>query len=334
MNKSNGLLQVGTVPRTVRGDADGRLGEASLPCKTRGGTLAAWIGVLRIWSLTASTIPVAVGAVVAARDGHFSWTMLALTLVCGWLLQIATNLLNTYGDFRSGVDTAATLPTAPQLVTGALSPRAVFWAGVGALAIAAGLGLVAASWSDWRLLFFAAAGVAGAAGYTTGVRYKYLGLGVPSVFFLMGVLMVGASYFAQACTLTWKPLVAALPVSCLVAAILHGNDLRDTVTDRAAGIETATLFVGGPRARKLFYVLHIAPHLVVIASVATGVLPAWTLLTLLALPLTIGAVKTCAGGFRANDAVRIGKLEGMSAGTHFIFGALLVLGLLLAHGLA
>ena len=286
------------------------------------------------WSLTASTIPVLVGAAVAAQDGRFTWLMLALTLVCGWLLQIATNLLNTYGDFRSGVDTVATLPTAPQLVTGALTPRAVFRAGVSALALAAGLGLAAAALSDWRLLLFAVAGVAGAGGYTTGVRYKYAGLGVPMVFLLMGVLMVLASTYAQSCTLTWKSLIASLPVSLLVAAILHGNDLRDTVSDRAAEIKTATLVVGDQSARALFYALHLAPHLVVLTSVAAGVLPAWTLLTLLSLPLTASAVKTCAGGFRANDAVRIGKLEGLSAGAHFIFGALLVLGLVLAHVLA
>lgn len=292
--------------------------------------LKSWVGVLRLWSLTASTVPVLVGAVLAAQDGRFAWPMLALTLVCGWLLQIATNLLNTYGDFRSGVDTAATLPTAPQLVTGALAPRAVLLAGLGVLALAAGLGLAAAALSDWRLLLFAAAGVAGAGGYTTGVRYKYMGLGVPLVFFLMGVLMVGASYFAQTCTLTWKPLVASLPVSCLVAAILHGNDLRDTVTDRTADILTTTLAVGLRPARALFYVLHLAPYAVIGASVAAGLLSAWSLLTLLALPLTVGAVKTCAGGFQAHDASRIAKLEGMSAGTHFIFGALLVVGLLVA----
>ena len=293
--------------------------------------LKSWLGVLRLWSLTASTIPVLVGAAVAAQDGAFSWGMLALTLPCGWLLQVATNLLNTYGDFRSGVDTVETLPTAPQLVTGRLQPRPVFLAGVAALLLAAALGSAAAALSDWKLLLFAAAGVAGAGGYTTGVRYKYAGLGVPAVFFLMGVLMVLASTYAQSCVLTWKSLIASLPVSFLVAAILHGNDLRDSVTDRSSGIKTATLVVGGPSARTLFYALHLAPHLVVVASVASGVLSPWVLLTLLALPLTVGAVRTCAVGFRAADAVRVAKLEGMSAGTHFVFGALLVLGLLLAQ---
>ncbi len=294
--------------------------------------LKSWLGVLRLWSLTASTVPVAVGAALAALDGRFSWRMLALTLLSGWLLQVATNLLNTYGDYRSGVDTPATLPTAPQLVTGLLQPRPVFLAGVGALLLAAALGVAAAALSDWKLLLFAAAGAAGAAGYTTGARYKYAGLGVPAVFLLMGVLMVLASYYAQTCALSWRPLVASLPVAFLVAAILHGNDLRDVVTDRGAGIRTTTLVVGDRCARTLFYALHLAPHLVVLVSVASGVLPAWTLLTLLALPLTIGAVRTCAGGFRARDAVRVGKLEGLSAGTHFVFGALLVLGLLLANG--
>jgi 1,4-dihydroxy-2-naphthoate octaprenyltransferase len=293
-------------------------------------TLAAWLGALRLWSLTASTIPVLLGAVLAAQDDRFACPLMALTLACGWLLQIATNLLNTYGDFRSGVDTEATLPTAPQLVTGALQPRAVLTAGVCALALAAGLGVAAAALSDWRLLLFAVAGVAGAGGYTTGVRYKYLGLGVPSVFLLMGVLMVAASYYAQTCALTWKPLLASLPVACLVAAILHGNDLRDTVTDRAANIRTTTLIVGERNARGLFYALHLVPYLVVASSVLFGVLSAWSLLTLLALPLTVGALRTCASGFRLHDAALIGKLEGMSAGTHFVFGALLVLGQLVA----
>jgi len=292
--------------------------------------IALWFGVLRLWSLTASTVPVLVGAALAALDGRFSWLLLGLTLSSGWLLQTATNLFNTYGDFKAGVDTAATLPTAPQLVTGTLRPRPVFFAGVAALFLGAGLGVAVAALSDWKLLLFAVAGVAGAAGYTTGVRFKYLGLGVPMVAVLMGMLMVLASYYAQTCTLTWRPLVASLPVSCLVAAILHGNDLRDTFTDHAANIKTTALLMGNRPAQTLFYVLHLAPYPVMVAGVAFGNLPAWSLLCVLALPLSLRAVRTCAGGFRANDAARIGKLEGLSAGTHFIFGTLLVIGLLLA----
>ena len=293
-------------------------------------TIKSWFGVLRLWSLTASTVPVTVGAALAAYDGYFSDRIFVLTLLSGWLLQTATNLLNTYGDFKSGVDSVAKLPTAPQLVTGALQPHQVFTAGIIALLLGMGAGLAVVALSDWKLLFFAAAGVAGAGFYTTGLRYKYAGLGLPAVFLLTGVLMAMASYFAQASSVTWPSFFLSLPVACLVGAILHGNDLRDVETDRRAGIRTSSLILGSRQAEPLFIALHIAPYLILAASVATRTLPAWALLTFLTLPLSIGALKTCLAGFRTNDPVRIGKLEGLSAGTHFIFGMLLTLGLVLA----
>ena len=294
-------------------------------------SLTSWIGVLRLWSLTASTVPVTVGAALAALEHRFSWSILAVTLLSGWLLQTAANLFNTYGDFRSGVDSAARLPTAPQLVDRSLEPRAVFRGGIVALFLGAGAGLAAAAMSDWRLLLFAAAGIAAAAFYTTGLRLKYLGWGLPLVSFTMGVLMVGASYFAQTRTITFASITVSLPVTFLVGAILHGNDLRDIETDRAARIKTSTLIVGERNARAVFYVLHLAPYIVMGTSMVFGILPDWSLLCLLAFPLSLAAVKTCANGFRANDASRIGKLEGMSAGTHFLFGILLSVGLLLAQ---
>lgn len=288
------------------------------------GRLTAWLGVLRLWSLTASTVPVTVGAALAAYDGRFSWRLLALTLLSGWLLQTAANLLNTYGDFLSGVDTADALPTAPQLVTGLLQPRAVFRAGLLALLLGAGFGLAAAALSDARLLLFAAAGVAGAGFYTTGLRFKYAGLGLPLVALLMGVLMVMASHFAQTRSVTWPGFAVSLPVACLVGAILHGNDLRDAGTDRRAGIKTASLLMGGRQAQALFVALHLAPYLVLAAGAAARVLPAWTLLPFLALPLSLGAARACLRGERQ-------PLEARSAGIHFVFGALLTLGLVLAR---
>jgi 1,4-dihydroxy-2-naphthoate octaprenyltransferase len=286
-----------------------------------------WLSVMRLWSLTASTIPVAAGAALAALDGKFSWLMLALTMASGWLLHIAVNLLNTYGDYVSGVDSEGADGGAPHLVRGILKPGAVFGTGIGALVIAAGLGLAAAALSDWRLLWFAVAGVIGAGCYTTGLRYKYLGLGVLVVFFQMGVLMVGASYFAQACTLTWSALVVSLPVSCLVAAILLGNDLRDMASDREAKIKTTALFLGARGARGLFYALHLLPHACVIGAVAAGTLPRWCLLTLLAAPLTFSVIKATRDGFKTNDTAKISTLVVTTAKTHFIFGLLLTLGI-------
>jgi len=289
-----------------------------------------WLKVMRLWSLTASTIPVVIGAALAALDGKFSWLMLALTLVCGWTLHIATNLLNTYGDYVAGIDQKAETLTSPQLVTGVFQPIEIFRAGIGILAFATALAAVIVVLSDWRLVGFAVVGVAGCGFYTTGLRYKYLGLGVPAAFFLAGVVMVVASYFVQTCTLTWAAVIVSLPISCLVGALLLGNDLRDVASDREMKIQTTALFLGKRGAYALFCTLHLLPYAVIACTVVTGILPCWCLLTLLTAPLTFGVVKTALDGFRMDDTTKAAKLEGMTAGTHFVFGLLMVSGLVIA----
>lgn len=288
-----------------------------------------WFGALRPWSLTAATVPVLVGAAAAALDGHFTWGMLALTLLCGWLLQTAVNLLNLYGDFKSGVDNPESVMSAPQLVEGKVPLKPVFWLGVATLVAAAALGVVIAALSGWRLLLLAAVGVAGAGCYTTGLRYKYIGLGVPLVFFLMGVLMVLASYFAQTGTYAWQPALVSIPVSFLVAAIMHGNDLRDMASDGKCGIVTTALALGAAKGHALYRILHIGPYVAVAAGVAAGWMPAWTLLTFLVLPLNMRTLRDCAAGFHDGETARLARLEGSSAGIHFIFGIVLTLGLAL-----
>ncbi len=286
--------------------------------------MKAWIGVLRLWSLTASTVPVTAGAALAAYEGSLSWPLLLLCLLSGWLLQIAANLLNTYGDHRSGLDTVHRPPTAPQLVNGTLQPRAVLRAGLVVLALGAAAGLAAAAFSDARLLLFAAAGVAGAGFYTTGLRLKYAGLGLPLVMGVMGVLMVMASHFAQARALSPAAVWVSLPVACLVGAILHGNDLRDVAGDRHAGILTSSLLIGPRGAQLLFVTLHTLPYLLLAGCAVTQRLPLWTLLPLLAFPLSAAVMRDCLRG-------ETRSLESRSAGIHFVFGVLLTLGLVLAH---
>ena len=286
--------------------------------------MSPWIGVLRLWSLTASVVPVAVGAALAAKTGHFSWLMLALTMTSGVCLQLATNLLNTYGDFCSGVDTAERPPNAPQLVLGNLRPAHVKIAGLLVLACGAGTGIAAAALSDWRLLWFAAAGVLGAGFYTTGICYKYLGVGVPLVALLMGVLMVTASYFVQTLSLSLQSFIVSLPLACLVAAIMHGEDLRDMASDREAGIRTTALILGPAAARALFVALHVAPYLIIVIAVVAHMLPKLTLITLLGLPLSIYLSHACLKG-------RTAILEGKTAATHLLFGVLLVAALLMSN---
>lgn len=277
-----------------------------------------WLITMRIWSLTATVVPIALGGVLAWQSEAFSWGLFALILLCGALLQIATNLFNTYGDVKSGVDKDK---MALLLLPLPVIHRAAWMVFV--------LALVLAGWivvhTTYALLWFALAGSFGAACYT-GKFFKYAGLGVPGVFFLMGPLEVAATYLALTQSLTLTPFLFSLPVACHVAAILHANDLRDMESDRASGIRTFALIIGEVAAQDLYMVLMLAPYLLTLfigyfcCSSGWPVAGVW-----LTFPLALGLVRN------TYQHMRVETLEPRSAGVHFLFGILFVMGLAFGH---
>ena len=289
-----------------------------------------WLGALRLWSLTAATIPVLVGSALAWRDDCFSLITLIITMLSGWSLQIAVNLLNTYGDYYSGVDKSKKQPTCQVLINGMFTPRQILISGAGFVIAGALLGVWAAAISDWKLLLFALPGVLGVIGYTTGTKFKYAGWGVPTVFILMGIVMVMAAYYAHSARLSFAAFVLSLPISALVAVILHGNDLRDFESDTRAGIKTTALTLGLRRGRHFFCLLHATAYIAVTISVILGILPRWTLLALLALPLSYKVCRTCMTTFRPGaELPEARSLVGISVQVHLLFGVLLTIGLII-----
>jgi 1,4-dihydroxy-2-naphthoate octaprenyltransferase len=235
-------------------------------------------------------------------------------LLCGWTLQLATNLLNTYGDGVSGVDKDK--PPCPFPLT------LVLRVGYGFLFIGVVLAGLIVFLTTWKLLFFALAGILGAALYTSRV-FKYAGLGVPGVFLLTGPLQVLAAYYAFTQGFSVKALLLSLPVGCLVAAILHGNDLRDIATDRVAKIKTFSHLIGEQAAFWLYVLLNMIPFLLLILLMVLYP-PGYAFLPpFLALPLAF---------MLSRDAIkrqRVETLEERSAGCHFLFCLLLVVSLLI-----
>ena len=122
------------------------------------------------------------------------------------------------------------------IALGLLSPRAVRAGAVLSFGVATGIGLYLVLVTGWALLLCCAASLLVAYGYSAGpVPLGNVGLGQPLVFVFMGLLMVMATYYVQTVTLTGQALLAALPVACLVTAILVVNDLRDIEEDRQMG---------------------------------------------------------------------------------------------------
>lgn len=308
-----------------------------------------WFFLFRPWSYMATLVPFLVAAGVGCRQDGCRWGPWAVGLVSGLLFQSTVNLLNTWGDERSGVDDVpGAIRTTPQIHEGKVSMRALLTAALVCLFLATALGLGLCFTREngaWHvnvpLLVAGFLGFLGATNYTTGIRFKYHGLGVPFVSFLMGPLEIFVAYaillpaaaarLPSACLASPRLLltgaIAILPLAALVGVVMHGNDMRDIPTDRAAGIVTLASALG-PRGALIYYCLcHTVPALVCLAALAVS---PWALLPLLAVPLSVRTMSAAVRTYRANPALPVWRgLEKASGGILLVFGVLYSLALAL-----
>jgi 1,4-dihydroxy-2-naphthoate octaprenyltransferase len=146
-------------------------------------------------------------------------------------------------------------------------------------------------------------------------------LGDILVFILMGPLMVIGSYFALTGSFSPTVLYASLPVGCLVAAILHANNLRDITHDARANIKTMAMVLGVPAAKAIYVGLVAGAYLVVLVMVLAKLVTPLALAVLLTLPLALRNVKAVLASVPGNpESIAMGDV--MSAQLHLAFCAL------------
>jgi 1,4-dihydroxy-2-naphthoate octaprenyltransferase len=290
--------------------------------------LRTWWNAVRPWSYTAAIIPVLLGAAIAAQSVTLNWWLLALALIGSIAIQGGTNLMNDYYDYRKGTDTAAVKGTGGALLRGDLTPRQIFWAGIGAFALGSGIGLYLVSVSGPFIFWLGLASVAIGYFYTAGpFALAYVGLGEVAVFIFMGPVMVIGSYFLQIPDVAWSAIWASLPVAFVVAAILHANNLRDIDTDRQNNKRTLASIFGRTGARLEFYLLIGGTFVSQWVLVALGGAPWSTLITALMLPLAWQLMQTAA---REEDPALLHPVLRNTAVLHMRFGLLYVIGWVIA----
>jgi 1,4-dihydroxy-2-naphthoate polyprenyltransferase len=204
----------------------------------------AWYQAARPRSLTATLIPMALAAAIALGDGVFDLPRFVLSLIAALSLQIAANLINEYVDHVRGSDEQKVAGMGMVIKSNLLTPRDVLIGAIVTVIVGVCIGLYLVTQSGPLVFYIGVVGVLVVVLYTAGpAPLAYLGLGELSVFIAMGPLMVLGAYYvlasgkAQSAYLV-TPIVAALPIGCTIANILHANNLRDLDADRAANKRT------------------------------------------------------------------------------------------------
>jgi 1,4-dihydroxy-2-naphthoate octaprenyltransferase len=281
----------------------------------------------RVRTLPAAAAPVVVGAGAAIGMGRFALVPALAALVGALLLQIGANIANDLFDFLRGADTAERVGPLRVTQAGLLSPRQVRAGMCAVFAAAALIGIYLIAVGGWPIVLIGLTAILAALAYTGGpFPLGYHGLGELFVFLFFGLAAVGGTYEVQARAVDVVAWWAAVPIGLLAVAIIVVNNLRDIVTDRAAGKRTLAVRFG-ERATQWEYLTLIAiayavPPVIWITGVAVS---AWVLLPLLSLPLVPSLV-------RRVRRERGRALNGVLAGTarlELVYGLLFALGLAL-----
>jgi 1,4-dihydroxy-2-naphthoate octaprenyltransferase len=292
--------------------------------------LKLWFRAARPWSYPASIIPVSLGTMLAASHGFFDLLLFLLTLAGGVLIHTATNLFNDYYDFLYGVDTPDSYSSGSVLVKGLMPPGRLLTGAVVTVLLVMPIGLYLIMARGPVLLILGILGILAGYFYTARpIAYKYRGIGVPAVFFLMGPLMVIGAYYVQAASYNAAVFLASLPVGAMVGAILYANEFRDIKHDRRYGIVNPSILLGRKKARFLYYLLVIGAYILIIIMVLGELLSGWALLTLLTLPAALKPMRVMEETAQGKESPQLPYIDVFTAQLHLQFGLLLICGVFL-----
>jgi 1,4-dihydroxy-2-naphthoate octaprenyltransferase len=288
-----------------------------------------WFLETRPQFLTLSLVLAFLGTAVAWYDGFFSLWRAVLAGIGLVLAHASVNILNDYFDFRSGIDLATRRTPfsggSGILPANLLSPRQVLWLGIICLALAVPIGIYFVVISGWQLLPLLLVAAFFILLYSPFILKRpwpewAAGAG-------LGALPILGMYFVQVGAYTTEVAVACIPSGFLVHNLLLLNEFPDAEADTRARRKTLPISIGKAPAAVFYSVVAVAVYVWVIAWVAAGVMPVWTLLALLSLPLTVRAIN---GARHNDDPSRL--MPGMAANvitmllTQFLIGIGYILG--------
>jgi len=247
-----------------------------------------WILAARPKTLVAGIAPVILGTMLAMADGVVTWWTLPFLLICGSLIQIASNFINDLEDFRKGADTYRVGPLRA-VTSGLITPQSMWRASVLVVVVAFLCGQPLVYHAGWPVLGIGTLSLIASWAYTGGpYPLAYRGLGDVFAFIFFGVIAVVGTYFVHASVWSADALLLSIGPGCLAANILGVNNLRDIPTDAAVGKRTLAVRIGATRARFLYTVLMFIGLVVPSIVLFPGRGP-WLFLPLICLPAGIVA---------------------------------------------
>ncbi len=300
-------------------------------------SIKAWFLAARPKTLSAAAVPVLLGISLAYHDTNYPslmdvhetgirWIPALLCLLFAWVMQIDSNLVNDYFDFKHGNDDETRLGPKRACAEGWITLRAMKWGIILTTLLGCAIGLPLILFGGWQLIFVGICCVIFCFLYTTSL--SYLGLGDVLVLTFFGIVPVCCTYYLVVPemnqSITPEVILASIACGMVVDTLLIVNNYRDHDNDLKAGKKTLVVHIGRRKAELLYLSLGIVATLILmgmtIYNTLTYDMPSFMLplnaVYLAQHVLTYRKMKKIGKGRELN------KILGMTARNIFIFGIL------------
>ena len=226
-----------------------------------------YLTAIRPKTLTASAGPIILGLFLAySHLGYLNIPVAIITLFCTLLMQIGTNLVNDYFDFKRGVDTNTRLGPARAVAAKLLTARQVQNLYRLCFFLSFSLGIYLMYQGGAPIIILGLLSLLTAYCYTGGpIPLSHFGLGEFLAFLFFGPVAVWGTYYLQTKTHSNLAIILGLGPGFISATIMGINNLRDETSDRMAHKKTLAVFFGKEKM-KVFLMLLI---------LFSGLVPIW-----------------------------------------------------------
>ena len=289
-----------------------------------------WLIAIRAFGFATTTVSTGLGTALAFHDGYFDLRLYLFSMAPLILIHTGTNLINDFFDYLIGLDDGGSLSSSGLTrVKGGITPDQIYTVGIKCFLASIPFGLYLTLLRGPIIFILGTIGALAGFFYTARpISYKYHGLGGPSIFLFMGVIMVWGMYYIQTGIQSWYPVLVGIPVSFLITGMQHSNELRDYENDQRKGIRTAPVIMGYQNARYCYYFLISSAYISLLLVNLYRLLPFWTLLAFITLPPAISRIKTV---YRAQNQDDLKGIDYKMASLNVEFGAVLVISLIISR---
>lgn len=222
---------------------------------------------IRPKTLTASAGPIVLGLfLVYSQHGKLDIFIALLTLLCTLFMQIGTNLVNDYFDFKRGVDTVNRLGPPRAAQSKILMAKQIQNLYRFCFVLSFLLGSYLMYVGGIPIIIIGLLSLLTAYCYTGGpLPLSHFGLGEILAFIFFGPVAVWGTYFLQTKTHSDLAIILGMGPGFISATIMGINNLRDESSDRLAHKKTLAVFFGKEKMKVLLMLFVLF----------SGLIPVW-----------------------------------------------------------